>query len=112
MAYAANSELYKSLDALELAVKLDDTDYYAQLKYGELLYRLRVLGPAEEETLKALELAADGHEFNAARRQLARVRRLRGNRAMPGDFAGPLRAPALMLLTVLAVVTWTFLHSS
>src|SRR3954467_10913031 len=52
MAYAMNYEVYKSMDALEFAVQLDDAHFYAQLKLSELLYRLRALPKAEEETLK------------------------------------------------------------
>ena len=48
MAYAMNFEVYKSMDALETAVGLDDTHFFAQMKYSELLYRLRALERAEE----------------------------------------------------------------
>src|SRR6266446_8911309 len=41
MAYAMNYDVYKSMDALELAVDLDHTHFFAQMKYAELLYRLR-----------------------------------------------------------------------
>src|SRR2546425_10228669 len=41
MAYAMNYEAYNSMDALECAVHLDETHFFAQLKYSELLYRLR-----------------------------------------------------------------------
>src|SRR6266481_2958432 len=43
MAYAMNYDVYKSMDALEAAVGLDDTHFFAQMKYSELLYRLRAL---------------------------------------------------------------------
>ena len=60
MAYAMNYEVYKSMDALEAAVGLDADHFFAQLKYAELFYRLRALPRAEEETLKAVELAHNG----------------------------------------------------
>ena len=71
MAYAMNFDVYKSMDALEAAVNLDETHFFAQLKLSELFYRLRALPRAEEETLKAV---------NLARQRL-------------GAFAGPQAAP-------------------
>ena len=59
MAYAVNYDVYKSMDALELAVSIDPTHFWAQLKYGELQYRLRALLVAEKETAKALDLARE-----------------------------------------------------
>ena len=76
MAYAMNYEAYKSMDTLEAAVRLDETHFFAQLKYSELLYRLRALPRAEEETLKALNLAGNGWELSLARKQLQEIRRL------------------------------------
>jgi hypothetical protein len=67
MAYAMNYEVYKSMDALEAAVGLDETHFFAQIKYAELLYRLRALPKAEEETLKAVNLAANGWELSIAK---------------------------------------------
>src|SRR4051794_2630920 len=55
MAYAMNYEIYKSMDALELAVELEPGHFFAQLKYAELNYRLRALIKAEQETLKAVD---------------------------------------------------------
>src|ERR1051325_2467358 len=40
MAYAMNLEAYKSMDALEAARELEPENFWAQLKYSELLYRL------------------------------------------------------------------------
>src|SRR5262249_28713964 len=39
MAYAMNYEVYKSMDALEVAVQLEPEHFFAQYKYSELLYR-------------------------------------------------------------------------
>src|SRR5439155_10968053 len=64
MAYAMNYEVYKSMDALELAVQLAPEHFFAQLKYAELHYRLRALVRAEQETLKAADLAANAWELN------------------------------------------------
>src|SRR5512133_2903684 len=59
MAYAMDFQVYKSMDALELAVQLEPDHFFAQLKYAELNYRLRALIKAEQETLKAVDLAAN-----------------------------------------------------
>src|SRR5712692_6230997 len=76
MAYAMNYEVYKSMDALEAAVNLDETHFFAQMKLAELLYRLRALPKAEEETLKAVNLAGNGWELSTAKKQLQEIRRL------------------------------------
>src|SRR5262245_52687862 len=60
MAYAMNYDVYKSMDTLEAAVSVDDTHFFAQMKYSELLYRLRALERAEAETVKAVNLAGNG----------------------------------------------------
>ena len=70
MAYAMNYDVYKSMDALEAAVGLDETHFFAQMKYAELFYRLRALERAEEETVKAARTGGqrmgtvDGAESN------------------------------------------------
>jgi cytochrome c-type biogenesis protein CcmH/NrfG len=65
MAYAMNYEVYKSMDALELATQLEPEHFFGQLKYAELHYRLRALVRAEQESLKAIELAANRWELNS-----------------------------------------------
>src|SRR3982750_4304630 len=54
MAHAMNYDVYRSMEALELAVELEPEHFFAQLKFAELNYRLRALVKAEQETLKAL----------------------------------------------------------
>src|SRR5262245_3332470 len=76
MAYAMNYDVYKSLDALEEARTIEVKNFWAQMKYAELHYRLRTLVRAEEETLKAIELAEDPWQLGIARRQLQEIRRL------------------------------------
>jgi hypothetical protein len=71
LAHAMNYDVYKSMDALEAAVLLDGTHFFAQMKYAELFYRLRALPKAEEETLKAVNLAKNGWELSIAKRQPA-----------------------------------------
>src|SRR5947209_16860329 len=73
MAYAMNYDVYKSMDALEYAVQMEHGHFFAQLKLAELNYRLRALVRAEQETLKALDLATSAWELSLARRQLQEI---------------------------------------
>lgn len=95
MAYAMNYEAYKSMDALEAAVKLDETHFFAQLKLAELFYRLRALPKAEEETLKAVNLAGNGWELSIARKQLQEIRRLIREGTQKPEWNKTLRTPSL-----------------
>src|SRR6266700_6406590 len=100
MAYAMNYDVYKSMDALEYAVSLDETHFFAQMKYSELLYRLRALERAEEETVKALNLAGNGWELSMARKQLQDIRTRRREGTQKPTWNKPLRTPALTLLAL------------
>jgi tetratricopeptide (TPR) repeat protein len=76
IAYAMNYDVYRSMDALEEAVRLDPGHFFAQFKYAELLFRIRTLHRAEEETLKSLELAENTWHLSLARAQLKEIRRI------------------------------------
>jgi hypothetical protein len=104
IAYAMNYEAYKSMDALETAVALDEAHFFAQLKYAELWYRLRGLQRAEQETLKAVELAGNGWELSLARKQLQEIRRLIRKGTQKPEWNKPLKAPSLALLALTAVL--------
>lgn len=104
MAYAMNFEAYKSMDALEAARRLEPENFFAQLKYSELLYRLRALPRAEEETLASLELARNGWEASLARKQLLEIRRLMREGTQKPAWTKPLAAPALSLAAMLALI--------
>ena len=104
MAYAMNYEVYKSMDALELAVQLAPEHFFAQLKYAELHYRLRALVRAEQETLKAMDLAANPWELNLARKQLQEIRKLMREGTQKPEWTRPLTAPALLLLAMTLVL--------
>ena len=110
MAYAMNYDIYKSMDSLELATGLDSTHFYAQLKYAELHYRLRALLRAEEETLKALELAGNAWELSLARKQLLEIRRLNREGTQKPEWTKPLAAPAFwcvaMAVALCVAVYW------
>ena len=110
MAYAMNYEVYKSMDALELAVTLEPDHFFAQLKYAELHYRLRALLRAERETLKAIDLAGNGWELSLARKQLQEIRKLMREGTQKPEWNKPLTAPVLCLVAMAVIlclmVTW------
>ena len=110
MAYAVNYDVYKSLDALEAATSIDPTHFWAQLKFAELQYRLRALNLAEEETMKALELAQNTWQLSLARKQLQEIRRLSRESLRNVTWDKPLTIPALVLsalvLLMFLAMTW------
>jgi tetratricopeptide (TPR) repeat protein len=110
MAHAMNYDVYKSMDALELAVELEPENFFAQLKYAELHYRLRALEAAERETLKAAELAQNAWELSLARKQLQEIRRLKREGTQKPEWTKPLIAPAIwlaaMTIILCLVVNW------
>ena len=103
MAYAVNYDVYKSMDALELAVSTDPTHFWAQLKYGELHYRLRALVVAERETAKALDLAENGWQLSLARKQLQEIRRMNRESTRNIAWNKPLMTPALVLAAMMVL---------
>ena len=105
MAHAMNYDVYKSMDALEEAVRIDSGNFFAQLKYAELFYRIRGLPQAERETLKALDLASNSWEMALARKQLQVVRELRRNGTQKPEWTGSLIRPALALLALFVVLS-------
>jgi tetratricopeptide (TPR) repeat protein len=110
MAYAVNYEVYKSMDTLEDAVAIDPEHFWAQLKYAELHYRLRALRKAEQETLKAIDLAESGWQLSLARKQLQEIRKLRHNSVRDVEWNKPLKQPALvfsaMIVLMFLVMMW------
>ena len=111
MAYAMHLDVYKSMDVLEAAVNLAPEHFLAQFKHAELLYRLRALPRAEQETLRALNLANTAWEIGMARRQIQEIRRLmREGTQKPAwtkSLVTPLMALAgLMAAASLVVMQW------
>jgi hypothetical protein len=93
------------MDTLQAAVILDETHFFAQLKYSELNYRLRALEVAEEETLKAVHLAGNAWELSLARKQLQEIRRLRREGTQKPTWNKPLRSPTYVFLGLMAIAT-------
>ena len=102
MAHAVNYDVYKSMDAHEAAVRLNDRHFFAQFKYAELHYRIRALHRAEEETLKAMDLAENAWEQSLAHKQLLEIRRLKREGTQKPEWTKSLKFPAavLVLMTV------------
>jgi hypothetical protein len=104
MAHAMNYDVYRSMDALEEAREIEPENFFAQLKFSELHYRLRALERAEDETRKAVDLAGNAWELSLARKQLAEIRRLKREGTQKPEWTKPLTAPVVMLvlMTVIA----------
>jgi tetratricopeptide (TPR) repeat protein len=104
IAYAVGYDVYKSMDALEEALAIDPEHFWAQLKYGELLYRLRALPRAEEETRRAADLAANPLQLAIARRQMKEIRDLKNGSVRNMEWTKPLTVPAVLLALMFAVM--------
>jgi tetratricopeptide (TPR) repeat protein len=109
IAHAMNYDVYQSMDALEEARRIEPENFFAQLKYSELLYRLRIIDRAEEETTAALNLAQNEWEMVLARRQLSEVRRLRRKGLTRPRWTQSLRAPAIAFLLLLLGISWMYM---
>src|SRR5438477_7195520 len=105
MAHAVNYDVYKSMDALEAAVRLNGRHFFAQFKYAELHYRIRALHRAEEETLKALGLAGNAFEDSLARKLLLEIRRLHREGTQKPEWTKSLKPPALVVVLMTVILS-------
>jgi len=110
MAHAVNVDVYKSMDALEEARALEPENFWAQLKYAELHYRLRALNKAEAETRRAADLAQSPIQLAIARKQMADIRTLKHGAVRNVHFTKPLTVPALVfsagIVLMFVVMLW------
>lgn len=104
MAHAMNYDVYKSMDALEEARRIDPANFIAQLKYAELQYRLRALDRAEQETLAALNLAENSWHVSLARKQLSDIRQRRREGTQKPAWTKSLALPALLFVLLFAAL--------
>ncbi len=109
MAHAMNYDVYRSMDALEDARRIEPENFLAQMKYAELHYRIRALDKAEAETERALELACTGWELALARRQLGEIRRLRREGIQRPAWTKSLKIPGLGLVVLMSVISCLYL---
>ena len=104
MAHAVNYDVDRSMAALEDARTVDPDNFWAQLKYAELHYRLRILDMAEEETRRAADLATSAIQLALARKQLQDIRALKQGCVRNVHWTKPLGVPALLLSLGIAVI--------
>jgi tetratricopeptide (TPR) repeat protein len=110
MAHAVNYDVDRSMAALEDARAIDPENFWAQLKYAELHYRLRALNKAEEETRRAEELAQNPIQLAIARKQMKDIRELKHTCVRNVEWTKPLTKPAIvfsiMVIAMFAVMMW------
>jgi tetratricopeptide (TPR) repeat protein len=104
MAYAVNHDVYKSMDALEEARGVDPENFWAQLKYAELHYRLRALNRAEEETRKAADLACNAFQLAIARKQMQDIRTLKHGCVRNVEWKKPPAVSAIVFSVAMAAL--------
>jgi len=110
MAHAVNLDVYSSMDALEEARTVEPDNFWAQLKFAELHYRLRALDKAEAETRRAAELAQSPLQLALARKQMTDIRTLKHSSVRNVHWTKPLTLPALLLsagvVAIFVVMLW------
>jgi hypothetical protein len=109
MAHAMNYDVPRSMDALEEACRMQPENFFARLKYSELLYRLRLAERAEEETTRALALANTGWELSLARKQLVEIRGLKGKGAARPLWTKSIKVSAIGFGLVLMVISLVYM---
>lgn len=77
MALCVNFDGQSALEELREACRLSPDSFIAQLKFGELLMRLRICDQAETHTQIAAELADSALQAEMARRQAATIKTMR-----------------------------------
>lgn len=74
MALCVDLQAQDALEELRDAVKLAPDSFIAQLKFGELLMRLRICDQAAEHTQRAAQLASNDVQAELARKQATTIR--------------------------------------
>jgi tetratricopeptide (TPR) repeat protein len=74
MALCVDLQVQDALEELRQAVTLAPDCYIAQLKFGELLMRLRICDQAADHTQRAAQLATNDVQAELARKQAATIR--------------------------------------
>jgi hypothetical protein len=105
MAHAMNYDVNKSMDALETACKMAPQNFFAQFKYSELFFRLRLMDRAEEETSRAMELANTASEISLVGKQLSEIRRLKRKGVARPAWTKSLGIPTAGIVLLLLVIS-------
>jgi len=88
MALCVNIEVQEAMEELRQAVEMAPDSFIAQLKYGELMMRLRVCDKAAEHTHEAARLATNPMQSDLARKQAATIRTMMREGIERGGYGG------------------------
>ena len=91
MALCVNFDGQAAIEELRESVRLAPDSFIAQLKFGELWMRLRVIDQAEEHTLRAAKLARNLGQSEMARRQASSIRTMQREGVERGGYGTPLQ---------------------
>jgi predicted Zn-dependent protease len=91
MAMCVNFDAQSAIEELRESVRLAPDSFIAQLKFGELWMRLRVIDQAEEHTLLASKLARNPAQSEIARRQASSIRTMKREGIERGGYGAPLQ---------------------
>jgi hypothetical protein len=105
MAHAMNYNVYKSMDALQAACRIAPQNFFAQLKYSELFFRLRLMDRAEAESARAMSLANSASEISLVRKQLSEIRRLKRKGVERTEWAKSLKVSAIGIGFIVLVIS-------
>ena len=90
MALCVNFDAQAAIEELRESVRLAPDSFIAQLKFGELWMRLRVIDQAEEHTQLAAKLARNLAQSEMARRQASSIRTMKREGIERGGYGTPL----------------------
>ena len=88
MALCVNLEAQEAMEQLREAVEMEPNNFIAQLKYGELMMRLRICDKAAEHTHEAARLATNPMQSDLARKQAATIRTMMREGVERGGYGG------------------------
>jgi tetratricopeptide (TPR) repeat protein len=91
MALCVNFDAQAAIEELRESIRLAPDSFIAQLKFGELWMRLRVIDQAEEHTLLAAKLARNLAQSDMARRQASSIRTMKREGIERGGYGTPLQ---------------------
>jgi tetratricopeptide (TPR) repeat protein len=100
MALCVNFDAQSAIEELRESVRLAPDSFIAQLKFGELWMRLRVIDQAEEHTQLAAKLARNLAQSEMARRQASSIRTMKREGIERGGYGTPLQKLASSLRRV------------
>lgn len=88
MALCVNLEVQEAMEELREATQMAPDSFIAQLKFGELMMRLRICDKAAEHTQEAARLASNAIQSELARKQAAAIRAMMREGIERGGYVG------------------------